>query len=505
MSEISPPQESLRRPWFISILGVLVIAGLLALPWIDLGEADELADGFRFAGHFHPVLLHLPIGVFVLILLQEFGRMVTRREVGEKGIGFPLLFGVMSAVLAVMAGFLLWKSGADDYAGNDLAERHLWGGIAFAIVAVMTCLLKAWSQVLGWRPLSYRLPLFVAFCVMGFASHDGASMTHGSDYLTKYAPQSLRDLLGIEGERERSSADLLVYEDVIEPIFERRCVQCHKAGKSKGRLQMDSFEMLVKGGKEGPGIEPGNAEASNIVVRMMLPHDDEEHMPPKGKPQVEDDELMVVKWWINEGADSSSRLADVEVPAAVDTIIAGLLQIPAGDSDVDALAVHAGPLKRDPKLQGLVAKLSEQFPGAASFESQQSPYVTLSAVSLREKLGDEQFEAFAPLLPHLVSADLSATRIGDRSVALLADAPNLRLLRLSETAITDSALDSLQGLQRLESLNLFGTQVTDDGVMKLAALEGLKRLYLWQTGVTEEGVRKLQAKLPGCEIVMGVE
>ena len=65
-------------------------------------------------------------------------------------------------------------------------------------------------------------------------------------------------------------------------------------------------------------------------------------------------------------------------------------------------------------------------------------------------------------------------------------------------------LDVLAGLPNLESLNLYGTQVTNDGVAKLAGLPKLKKLYLWQTKVDQAGIDALKAKLPECEVVMGL-
>lgn len=491
-----------KGPGLLTLTGLVVIGLLLSLPFVGFtGEGDGMPEWLRFMGHFHPVLLHLPIGVFILIFLQELGMMLSGRmpQVRE-GLGFPLVFGVVSAVAAVLAGFLLFKSGAEDYAGNDLAERHLWGGLVFACAVILTALIKSWGLALGWSPATYRWPLFLTIGIMGFASHDGASMTHGSDYLTQYAPKPIKALLGVKA--EEAGGEPLVYQDVIEPIFERRCVQCHKEGKAKGQLRMDSFEMLLKGGKEGPAIEVGNADASNIVLRMKLPLEDEEHMPPKGKPQVEQDELEVIKWWINAGAENR-KLAEVELPAEIESIVSSLMAMPAVKSEPSAGHGASVSAEVPAELMSSVAGLSKQFPGALVFESQGSAKLALSAVSLRGKLGDGEFKAFAPVMPHLVTADLSATGIGDASMAQLADASGLKMLRLSETRISDAAMEIVGGLRSLESLNLYGTAITDSGLAELEGLSNLKRLYLWQTAVSEAGVAKLKARLPECEIILG--
>lgn len=476
----------------------------------EAGDA-EMPDIVRFIGHFHPVVLHLPIGVFMMILFQELGAIFFKRGRAPEATSlFPMFFGAASAIIAVIAGFLLYHGEAEDFGGNALAERHLWGGLAFAVIAVFTFVIKAWTDALSGNPAWYRLVLFMSVGVMGFASHDGASLTHGSDYLTKYAPAPLRYILGLPSEKldtpwVKPSAGQVVYTDIVAPVFERRCVSCHKEEKSKGQFRMDTFELLVKGGKEGPGIEPGNAAESNIVIRMELPEDDDDHMPPEGKPQVEDAELLVIKWWLDSGADPAKKLTEYDVPAPVSEALALLTTYaPAVAVDAPGHAAPVAPTGPSDALKSELAKLSSEFPGALSFESQDSARVTFSAVSMRGKFDDADFGKLAPVLPELVSADLSATLITDKSISMLGAAKNLRQLRLAETGITDAAIDSLLKLPALDSLNLYNTKVTDTGVLKLASIPSLKRLYLWLTAVTPEAVKALQEKLPDCEIVTGV-
>lgn len=510
MAESDQPIHPRRRPFALTFFGLLAIGGLVAMPILagKPGEA-EMPDIIRFFGHFHPVLLHLPIGVFTLILLQELGAIFGGRNRANAATSlFPMFFGAASAIVAVIAGFLLYHGHGDDYGGDALAERHLWGGLIFAVAAVFTFIVKAWTVGLAANPAWYRLLLFGSVGIMGFASHDGASITHGSDYLTKYAPASIRKMLGLEVEKPeapvKSAADQVVYADVIAPILERRCVSCHKEGKSKGKFRMDTYELLVKGGKEGPGIEPGKADESNILIRINLPEDDDEHMPPEGKPDVEVAEIAVLKWWLDSGADPKKKLADFEIPAEIKDALAKLPAVTALDaSTADGHATPAVETGADPALKSAVASLSKEFPGALSFESQESALVSFTAVSLRGKLDDETFGKLGPVMSHLSTADLSATKITDKSVAALASASNLRLVRLSETGITDAAVDTLLKLPNLESINFYGTKVTDAGILKLGAMPKLKRLYLWRTSVTPEAVKAIKEKLPACEIITG--
>lgn len=493
-------------PWFLTLAGLLTIGGLIYMPFLA-GEpdGDKMPDMVRFLGRFHPLILHLPIGIFSLILLQEILGMFSRRK--ERRSILPMFVGAASAVVAVLAGFLLYHGGG--YEGSELAEDHLWGGLGFACAAVLTMIVKAWSLAPAASQALFRVLLFSSMGVMTYASHGGASMTHGTDYLTKYAPDPIRKALGMEPKPKKEETEVkpleqqVVYADIVQPILNKRCVECHKEGKSKGRLRMDTFEMLVKGGKEGSAIEPGSSEDSNIVYRVELPEDDEEHMPPDGKKGMEAHELVVVKWWLDEGGDPEKTAGELslteEIRAAIAKLDLGIAV--SGDDGAKEVATSDQPTE---DLRATVAKLGEDFPGGLTFESQSSSNLTFTGVSLRKSLTDELFAKLVPVLPKMVAVDLSASSVTDASVTLLAASPDLRMVRLSETSITDASMDTLAKLAKLESINLYGTKVTDEGVKKLTALPNLKRLYLWQTAVTPEAISELQKALPELEIVTGV-
>lgn len=500
------------------------------MPFLAGPPGKEMPEWMSFIGHFHPLVLHLPIGVFILLVTQELGAIFFRRSGAVRAVGeFALFFGAATAVLAVLAGFFLYHGGGEDYAGNETAERHLWSGLVFAIAAILTYVVKIWTRPEG-NAAWYRGLLFGSVGIMSFASHDGGTLTHGEGFLTKHAPPFLKKMLGEKvdpppgqpvspgetGAQPVVAQDPMVFAQVIAPILERRCVACHKEGKAKGKLRLDSYEAILKGGGDGPGIEIGKSASSLIIQRMELPLEDDERMPPKGKPQPEETELRVLKWWIDAGASKDQKLSATEIPAAIKADIVSLgggrahVATAAADehSHGEEEAHGEEPKKQsapDEQLKTMVGRLADEFPGSVTFESEGSDAVAFTAVGLREGLDDTSFAKFDPLMSHLVTADLSATKITDQSVALLADAKNLRMLRLAETAISDAAIDHLLNLPELESLNLYGTKVTDAAVVKLSGLPKLKRLFLWHTAVTPAGLAELKQKLPGCEIVTGVQ
>jgi uncharacterized membrane protein len=320
MSEKQSPALTRKMLMLVTACATMVALALIALPLVVGEPGKKWPDIVLFLGRFHMLVLHIPIGVFVLILLQELAAMVMRRA-DARPSRFALALGMISAVVAALAGFLLYHGSGDDYAGNELAERHLWAGMAFAVAAIATWLARLWADAMGANPVWYRLMLCATFGIMTFAGHDGASMTHGRDYLTKYAPEVLHGIMGA-GKKPSvdevvNAPDPVVYTEVIAPILGRRCVSCHNAEKSKGYYRMDTYELLVKGGLESEGLKPGSAAESHIVKLIELPIDDDMHMPPDGKPQVTAAELLVLRWWIDQGADPAKKLSESNATADI--------------------------------------------------------------------------------------------------------------------------------------------------------------------------------------------
>ena len=102
-----------------------------------------------------------------------------------------------------------------------------------------------------------------------------------------------------------------MFATAIQPILDRACVSCHGADKQKGKLRLDSFAALMKGGDIGPAVQPGRAADSELVKRIMFPLAHDDHMPPEGKPQPTADELTILKWWVEAGASADRPVAEL--------------------------------------------------------------------------------------------------------------------------------------------------------------------------------------------------
>jgi len=273
-----------------------------------------------FFGRLHPLLVHLPIGLLFLLVCVEVLGGIPRLKPARAGVGLILALAAPAALAAALCGWLLSRAGGYD---DHLLQWHKWTGIATAGF----CLLAACLYGLDCKK-SYRWSLFAGFFVLVLASHFGGSLTHGSDYLTRYAPQPLRSWLGGGRAAGTGPAEVLdparasAFSAVIQPIISQKCVACHGPAKSKGGLRLDSYAALVKGGDSGPLLVPGNSAASLFLKRLLIPAEEENHMPPEGKPQPSPDDLTLFRWWIDAGAAADAKVAEMNPTADVARIIA---------------------------------------------------------------------------------------------------------------------------------------------------------------------------------------
>ena len=84
------------------------------------------------------------------------------------------------------------------------------------------------------------------------------------------------------------------YEATFKTMFEGRCIFCHSGPEAKADLDLTHYQGLLDGGKNGPGLVPGDPDASLIVQRQVGARD---HFG-----QMLDDEVEALQAWIAAGA-----------------------------------------------------------------------------------------------------------------------------------------------------------------------------------------------------------
>src|SRR5262249_41625878 len=107
---------------------------------------------------------------------------------------------------------------------------------------------------------------------------------------------------------EPKRKDTILYEKDIEPILKNKCTVCHSGKELKGKLDLDTYESLVKGGQRGPAVIPGKGNDS--LIYKLMHREMKPYMPPKGEGQITPDELALVKLWIDQGAKAPTGVRE---------------------------------------------------------------------------------------------------------------------------------------------------------------------------------------------------
>lgn len=446
-----------------------------------MNAPSELA---LFFGRFHPVLVHLPIGLIILLAFLEAVSRFPRFKHASANNGLILALGAPLSVVAAILGLLLSQEGGYD---PKLLQLHQWTGIATAVGFVVAALLYRLNLL-----KAYRFSIYGSFVVLLVASHFGGSLTHGSDYLVRYAPGPFRNQLAKQ--RSASTAEKAgtwleqpVFASVVHPILEDKCIACHGPEKAKGGLRVDSYESLMKGGEYGPAIIAAKASDSDLVKRMLLPIDDDDHMPPDGKPQPDKDEIALIRWWVDSGANADATVEALNPPAGIQSILAKRFGAPPVAPPETAPA-GASPKPAD-QVTNLVSQLANELEIPITFLGQREPWLHANPSIAGQRFGDAELSKLAALGPNLRWLDLGGTAVTDTGLTNLAQFPNLVRLHLERTGVSDAGLSAILPLAHLEYLNLHSTPITDEGVTQLGKAQKLRQLYVWQTKVTPVGAK----------------
>lgn len=452
----------------------------LSLPWTWVPA---------WLGRFHPVVLHFPIALILLVGLFEL-MMAMRPGRWMFPVKLILFLGASTAVVAATSGFLLMRAQAVE---GDLVERHLWAGLAVAVLSVLTLALRLAP---GWeadnaRGRVYRGALAALCTVVVLAGHFGATLTHGEAYLTEPLPWGNAGAVVVSFPQDRPVQEWKLFNEVVVPILAVRCYECHRQNNFKGRLVLDNWAGLNRGGASGPLFVAGRPGDSVLMSRLLLPLDHEHHMPPRREPQPGETEIELLRRWVAAGAPAAGTLASL---GADDVWLEQVRALPAALGDTTApveMAAEPAP-EAIAALRADVAKpvedLQRRYPGIVAYESRQSALIEINASLLGPAFGDADLAAMAPLRANVVRLDLTGTAVTDGGLQQLAGMDRLRVLRLNETATTDAGVRHLRTLEALESLSLFRTRITKAALNDLAALPNLKSWTAAETAATADAV-----------------
>jgi uncharacterized membrane protein/mono/diheme cytochrome c family protein len=436
---------------------------------------------FEFIGRFHPVLVHLPIGILLLAAL--FIGLATREKFRslDAAIRITLFLGMVSAVASCISGFLLSKTEGYNQA---LLFKHQWFGIAVAFISVVIYYLNLKNRQTKW--LAGAMVILVTI-----TGHLGGSITHGSDFLTKAF--SSRDSGGEVTFRKPipNVQDAVAFNLVIKPVLEAKCIGCHGSNKQKGKLRLDEPGFILKGGEEGPAIVAEKADEGALIKRILLPKENKDHMPPMEKPQLSKQEIELLQWWTASGADFNRKVKELPQTENIKSILKSL---------------ESEEIYRAPVISELPGQAVDKAPEAAIQQlqkrgiavvaiAQNSNYLSVNFVAA-ESFSEQDLRLLEPLKKQLVWLKLGNTSITDANMEIISKLSGLIRLSLEKTNITDEGIKHLKDLTHLQYLNLVGTKVSLTGLKQLTNLKNLQQLYLYQTPIPKSDRMSLVQLFP---------
>ena len=130
------------------------------------------------------------------------------------------------------------------------------------------------------------------------------------------------------------------YDQHVKPILAAKCFSCHGPRQQQSGLRLDRRQLALRGGDYGPVIIPGKSGESKLIHRI-IGSEAGLQMPPTGA--LEEDDIAVLKAWIDQGADMPGR-ADTEIEVKRPTepkVVAFLNLVHAHDSQSVRRALSA--------------------------------------------------------------------------------------------------------------------------------------------------------------------
>lgn len=438
--------------------------------------------------HFHPVLVHLPIGILLLAIL--FHWLSTKEKYAAVSAAIPIAYlaGAITAAMSCVTGYLLAGSGEYDETTLNL---HQWMGIIVAFSAATGYLFSRNNnpQQLKWVSI---LLLFL----ITVTGHLGGTLTHGEGYLWKGDGETKKDSAHA-AKTIANAQEAIVYKDIIQPMLEQKCYNCHAATKQKGGLRLDSEEWMIKGGKNGKVMVAGSIDSSEMYKRVVLDPIEEKHMPPKGKPQLNEQERVLLQWWIQSGANFSKKSKDFAQTPAIKAALSALEK------------AEIVVTKRADVPEQEVSKANE-----ATLDALRNSAVTINEISEKSNWLSANFvncikwngaveKKMTALKDQLIWLKIPSAKLDESNWKTIAGLTNLRRLSAEHSNITDKDLVQLNNLSQLQYLNLVDTKVTAKGLVQLKGLTSLKDLYLSQTGIAAADYQTIKTNFPKARIDTG--
>jgi uncharacterized membrane protein len=133
--------------------------------------------------------------------------------------------------------------------------------------------------------------VLVFLCVQSLAAQEGQA----------------KDVPAVKNEAISFQADVV-------PVIKKNCMPCHAEDNyNPSELSLDSYNLLMDGGKHGKAVIPGNAGESLLVQKLgaeppfgrRMPLDPKRKKDEPSTKKLTDEEIQLISDWITQGAKNN--------------------------------------------------------------------------------------------------------------------------------------------------------------------------------------------------------
>ena len=438
-----------------------------------------------YLGNYHPLLVHLPIGVLSLFLLLAIFISRVQLQKSSSIIRFLLLISALTATGSSITGLITASGGGYD---SELVTGHQVMGLVLTIVN--WALWYKTDFLFQCSMQIYRLLMGLIAVLMTLTGHAGGSLTHGPEFLV---PPPISEWFKSETyDRNPITMESSAFE-AASAIFQAKCMVCHGRNKQKGKLRLDGKEHILAGGENGQVISE-NATNSLLIHRLLLPIDDEDHMPPKERKQLSKVEIDFLIWWIDNGLDFDNSLSEMNLPDSLSDILSSeevLVENPLiPERDVAPVATHV--------VEGLQSFGLIVIPISGS-----SNYVSVSFANVLPENSNKAVRSLIDVKDQLIWLNLDYQNLDQQSWNEIGNLTNLRKLNLRSSNLDDNSIRAINKLTDIVLLNLVETKITAAGVATFENLKNLKSMFLFRTGISSSEIDEIVKMFPEVTIEYG--
>ncbi len=334
----------------------------------------------------------------------------------------------------------------------------------------------------------------IIIVLLTLTGHYGGNLTHGETYLVDYAPENIKELVVKKNKYVELEVDSVkIYNDLIQPIFNQKCVSCHNKEISRGNLNMDSYSNLLKGGSSGNPINKSDPRKSLLIKRITMPTSELKYMPPDGEP-VSFDEIKTLIWWINNLDKSNENLASLKVEDDIKESLEMLYNL---------------NFKEKQWFEKIVLeKLDESLIQNIDNTTFQIKYISddkkfLAVKYLKKNVSISDIEKLKKISSNIIYFKAESSNLSNDMIKSISNFENLVKLEIQDNNIDDESIEILQSLNNLEILNIHNTKITSEVIEVLKNFKNLKRAYVWGTSISKNEVDEFNRKDSKLKLIGG--